>query len=347
MDWRGKTNPNGVLAIRAAGGLRCLGDPLLQPVGSLPVSKLMHAGLIALAICVATPCLAQSIRANGEVVGPAASFDALMAGARDATIVHLVGGAAEHSEAFHRARFEIIRRLHEEAGYGVLVMPVGIFEGWWVDRQLEESELPETLAAWPLYRIWLESPGVGQLMEYLRKTRSSGGGVSLIGSLSRFHARGKELYAPHLLASFESLGEADLPREIRDDVERLWAGRDRLSRATPELRQEALDLAPRVLALIDANRVQLDAAKGKERVEFERQFVLNMSTFVQLEQIRAGDLIVDQAEFSRRESAVNLSWFLETAFPQTKLIVWEGLGDTVNDLDVDVPVFRVDLSLEQ
>ena len=301
-----------------------------------------------LAVGMAAPCLAQSVLANGVRVQAGAPLDAIIDAASRATVVHLTGDAEgdEAAGAFHDVRRDLIRSLHERAGYEVLVMPVGIFEGWWVDRQLDDPEPPESLSAWPVYRVWQQSEQFQQLVQELHRLRAAGEGIAVIGGLSRFHATGKQLYAPHLLAFFEDAGEANLSPAIRAEVERLWAGRGRLARATPEIRQEAGALAERVLGHFDAMRQSLQASSGQDRVAFERQFVANMRTFVELEQMRGGDIEPDPG-FGRREKTDNLRWFLETGFPGRKLIVWEGRGDTAEELDIDVPIFAVDLSLER
>jgi hypothetical protein len=285
----------------------------------------------------------QTVLANGEIVDDEASLERLVAAASAATIVQLVADPNGPPELLHRAQARIVARLHAAAGYDVLVMPVGIFEGHWVDSALSAVSMPASLASWPVYRVWRESPGFRSFMERLHTDRASGAGVTVIGGLSRFHAIGKTLYTPHLVESLAAAGAA-LPVDLGRAIEHYWAGPGRLARSTPEFRRQAAALVPLVLQHLDAMQSRLSSGWGGARLAFERQFLTNMATFVELEQMRAGD-IPENPEFAVLEQGANLEWFLTTGFPGRRLIVWEGSGETIPSLTLGVPVHRVDLTV--
>lgn len=102
---------------------------------ALPLVVGLACAAPVLTAAAASPPLA----VNGIPLDPAAAGDDLeplreeVAGSR---IVTLAGESEEHGELFHQARLAVIRFLHERAGFDVLVLPVGIFEGAWLDHEL-------------------------------------------------------------------------------------------------------------------------------------------------------------------------------------------------------------------
>ena len=85
----------------------------------------------------------------------------------------------------------------------------------------------------------------------------------------------------------------------------------------------------------------------ERRVDLERQFLVDMATFVELEKIRGGESGgEDDGSVARREKRQNLSWLLGH-YPGKKLIYWDGRGPAPQpDLPTDEQVFRVELVIE-
>ena len=99
--------------------------------------------------------VAQQVRANGIVVDTEtdeqdpADLAPLLAQAREVRLVHLTGDPPDQTELFHRARLRLIQLLHQDAGFDVLVLPVGIYEGVWTDRRLlDDSVAGRKLIYW-------------------------------------------------------------------------------------------------------------------------------------------------------------------------------------------------------
>ena len=300
----------------------------------------------------ASPLFGQTARVNGIELQFDDSenliFEALtplLGNVKSARIVHLVGdGPRELGELNHWARRHIIAFLHERAGYDVLVLPVGIFEGFWVDTQLRQNHTP-TESADTVYRIWRESPAFLEILGYVQHTTQHGAGLQVTGGLCRYHATGKELYTPHLIRFFEEAGEALLPPETKAALNAHLAGRGRLSRATTAQRTEAAILVEDLRHRFAQKRDVLAQKHGMRRTEQEAQFLTNMQRFVALEQIRAGD-VPEDADFGQKEKQQNLDWFLAKGFPGQKLIYWEGRGAN-NNLPVSGhKVFTISLTFE-
>jgi len=254
----------------------------------------------------------------GESLGPLAKL------ANEARVVHLKGDSPEHGELLHQARQEIIRTLQHQADFDVLVLPIGIFEGAWVNARLREGASAAE-AATPVYRVWRESEEFLEILSYARENQ-----LEIAGGLCRYHASGKELYTHHLIDFFE---RSDLgTRGLADRIRALWGGRSRLTAATPSHRLSALALADELVALVE----------GSDH-RWETHFLKNMKTFAQLEMIRAEDVSEDP-DFGLEEKRQNLTWFLDEAYPDAKLIYWEGRGSS-SELPTDVAVFPIELAV--
>ena len=101
-------------------------------------------------------------------------------------------------------------------------------------------------------------------------------------------------------------------------------------------------LAEALLKRFDESRAAFVEKYDERRVELERQFLVNMATFVELERVRAGE-IEDDGSVALREKTQNLEWLLEH-YPDKKLIYWEGRGPAPQpDLPTDEKVVRVEL----
>ena len=255
-------------------------------------------------------------------------------------VVQIWSQDMEDEDRVHRARLQLIRWLHEEADFDVLLLPVGSFEAAWTHQALQ-ADLSTEEAAAPLYRVWRESEDFRSILAYLQEANGESTALQLAGGLCRFHATGKELYSPHLL---KFLDEPMLLEEThRERIQELVAGRSRLSQATPEHREQALSLAQELLTYVDEVRDELVDHYDEARVAMERQHLVNLKNFVTLEQIRGGDRS-DDGTFAAHEKSVNLNWWLREFRPKSRVIYWEGRGDNVESPPVDLPVFRIQIS---
>jgi erythromycin esterase-like protein len=302
---------------------------------------------LILSLCISPVAEAQVVYANGVQVltpGEQRQLSDLLSQAQQARVVHLTGDAGEHMDLFLQAQHQLIRQLHEKAGYAVLVLPVGIFEGVWTDRALENGAAPFE-AAHSLYRVWRESETFRSILAYIQETQLRAEGLEMIGGLSRFHAAGKEIYANHLIEFFDTAQDDLFNKERRLAIRRLWGGRGRLSRTSKAHRSEAHQLAEDLLKHFDTVQDRFVAYYGERRTALARHILVNMGTFVELEQIRGGDL-EDDGSFGAYEKGQNLTWFLEHRYPDERLIYWEGRGDSIESLPTDEPVFMIELSME-
>lgn len=309
---------------------------------------------VFLLISVCAPAFGQVVKANGEAVSIERAKDdfddlkSFLPSVRAARIVHLKGSGSDagENEALHRARRRFIQFLHEDAGYKMLVLPVGIFEGAWANAQLR-ADSAVTAASQTMYRVWRESDAFLDILRYCQQTGKTESALEIIGGLCRYHATGKELYSPHLIQFFDAAQPGLLDATDKGQIEKYLAGRSRLSRSSTEIRQKALILADTLLAKFASARPTLEKVHGSRQTEMEYQFLKNMSTFVELEQLRAGD-IPEDPEFQNQEKQQNLTWQLETHSPQGKIIYWEGRGAGTNPLPAgNVDVFEIVLSYEK
>ncbi len=68
-----------------------------------------------------------------------------------------------------------------------------------------------------------------------------------------------------------------------------------------------------------------------------------MKAFVELEKIRAGDF-KDDGSVEQREKQRNLEWFLDEAYPERKIIYWEGRGPNSEMPVIEADVFPIHVS---
>ena len=147
--------------------------------------------------------------------------------------------------------------------------------------------------------------------------------LEIAGGLCRYHASGKELYTPHLI---DFLERSDLgARGLADRIRALSGGRSRPTAATPSHRLSALALVDELVAMV-----------GGADHPWEAHFLKNIKKFVQLEMIRAEDVSEDP-DFGLEEKRRNLTWFLDEAYPDAKLIYWEGRGSS-SELPTGAPL---------
>ncbi len=226
---------------------------------------------------------------------------------------------AVRGEADFTAHRRLVVALERAVDLEALLLPVGIFEGHWIDRSLRRGAPPEE-AARTVYRVWREDPAFLTLL----RTLGTETDLEVLGTLCRFHAVGKSLYPDHLE---EFLGDA-LPAPILDEFRQAFGGTERLSRASADDRKRAAAAYERLAEAFTRQRQVLVARHGEARVRFEQQLLDNVPTFLTLEQIRAGELPEDPG-FEAREVTTNLDWILEQRHPTGTVLLWIGRGQEV------------------
>lgn len=240
---------------------------------------------------------------DGADLGPA------VAAASEASLIELAG-EAEDMECAIASYTALIRALHQDSS-SVLVMPVGLYEGRRVNQKLI-SGAPVEEAAVTVYGVWQRSPAFGDLLEMAREES-----LPIAGSLVRYHAAGKALYADELVGRHPT---------HQGDIERLLGGRGRLRDQSPESRAAASELIATLLM--------------EEDDPWQRQYLSNYQAFIGLESLRAGGL--DQSRFEEIERVTNLP-FLEEAMPfGGRLIYWSGRGDLETPLSPESVFIRVE-----
>jgi erythromycin esterase-like protein len=289
------------------------------------------------------------LEANGIDIETENALDRLkplLQEAAKARILHLVSVTPMNEDRMHRGRLTLIRALHENAGYDVLVLPIGTFEGARLEAALANGTAPDKAAA-TVYKVWRQSPDFQNILGYVNETREPSEPMEIIGGLCRYHMAAKRLYGPYVVALFDEVDPELIDAAMRGKIDSVWSINNRLSRATPEVRQEAAQLAEALLTRFDHSRDAFVETYGERRVDLERQFLVNMATFVELEKIRGGEGGgEDDGSVARREKRQNLSWLLGH-YPGKKLIYWEARGPAPQpDLPTDEQVFRVELVIE-
>lgn len=254
-------------------------------------------------------------------------------------IVAFSGGGGADRGASYRAMTRLIRVLHDRRKFERLVWGVGLFEATHMEARLAAHASLDD-AARTLFAVWRTSDEIHGLLRYARETHAEEDPLRMLGSLSQYHAAGKAFYPAHLIAQFDAIDSSLLTEQHRKDLDRIFIGHRRLSRAPRAIRKEGATLVASLIEIFQENRVAFDQALGAERTALEWRMLHNLRTFIELENIRAktSDHPLNAEEFRNLAQRDNLAWLINEQFPSRRLILWPGHERMLDVTEADVYV---------
>lgn len=215
----------------------------------------------------------------------------------------------------------IIRFLHEQAGFDVLVWESGFLECSLLDDKLKEDIPISDAASTAIFPHWSRAKESLGVFEYARRTQRTSRPLRMAGY--DIQASGRSAYLP-FLAIAAKISKLAGPNEFLEKLEQAR------NLADGPVKDEAiLRLAIPLKLLLDSNRTKLVRSMGHMALdELSRQVYSMADYYLMMESYRRFQRTQSGLEFQvgynlrERANAANMLWLANTKFRGKKLIVW-------------------------
>jgi erythromycin esterase-like protein len=245
----------------------------------------------------------------------------------DARVVQIDAPGFAEQGASMLAAARLVRYLHAEHDFDMVLFEMGIFEAVRTQGRLRD-DVPINAAADAWFRVFRDSDDALATLNVVRDSYSTKRPIEIAGTLSQYHFVGKDRYPEHLEAFFDRVDPSILSPDLRDRLQSQWREPRRLSRAGHDAISGAQELSLDLIDLFDASLPALRREYDGRRLELERRMLVNMHQFTQLERIRRDSTPNDDGAaavaFRTMAGAENLNWFVNERFAGRKVILWGG-----------------------
>ena len=297
----------------------------------------MLSRFLAFALVIASPVHAQAdrvawLRANAVALADA-STDAELEPVRralDGVDVIFLGESSHGDGGGHLARLRLVRYLHEQLGFNVIVWEAGVREAVAFDSLLGTAAALGSITPIALYPWWAPSAELRPVLEYIRQTRRSARPLTFAGFDIQRSGPVDSLVG-YITRTFARSGDTRrFPPALADSLSRAIARMTSLSGAARDSAEQAVErtlhaAGPDLQQRFSSARAAFVRTIGSTETELLSRVLDNV--VANAEQTRlAGD--VDPAKhiasYNLREqrNAETLLWLLRSRHRGQKMIVW-------------------------
>lgn len=245
-------------------------------------------------------------------------------------------GEQSHGEgAAFMAKGRLIKFLHQEMGFDVLVWEAGLASGPLVDEAMRDPEMTAIQAAErSVFPIWSETAQVRPTLEYVKESHATDRPITSAGMDAQLTGMKNDRALERLVVQlFEPTGEMpELVDAIEPRVQAFW-------RTQSEEDGEALlDVLQQTLDLLDVERERLEQHHEPWRVGFAQRAIGDAMSFVRVRMAvqqaggRAMDVGMDLLNERDDRMGDNIVFLAEEVYPDRKLIVWAATFHGIYDL---------------
>jgi erythromycin esterase len=271
-------------------------------------------------------------------------LQALKAAIGEARVVQL--GEQSHGDgAVFLAKCRLVRFLHQEMGFDVLVWESGVFDCRAVNRGLQDPEMPVE-DAWKngLFGIWALSAQVRPVLEYVRAVSGTERPLEVAGYDCQLSSGDTARWLDAMERLMRPLGDEHPSRRVLDAIRRnagVLSGSAQSEAQAEGVIQGLHNLA----GLLDASHPALIEAHGEEEVNFLRRTIDDCLATARMtlafQKRRRGE----QASLNDRDQRMgeNLIWLANERYSGRKLIVWAATMHQVHDVEAIRPSFNQDM----
>ncbi len=249
----------------------------------------------------------------------------------DRPMVQLLEWGQGKDGATYASMAQIIRYLHEQKGFNVMVWPIGLFEGELMNQALQHGN-PQ-VAGQNLYAVWRQSTAIQALLSYLAHTQRTEKPLEVTGMSCQFHRHAKDTLLAYLQEQQKTLRIQASPTTFQQ-LDALWTSPKRLKNLTEDDFQQL------------RSRLQ-ELSVATEAPAFSQRLLTNMQWFAELEYLRAfapPALRSQQVEQHRDSSTLNnFRWLLDYSLKDEKIIVLGGTG-TLRQLIPDSDLYSLGIT---